>query len=56
MSTLLLSHKACLDHVTPPGQAFQVAPRPDECDPTVPQTPHSSGMLCLFFDGSVRNT
>jgi prepilin-type N-terminal cleavage/methylation domain-containing protein len=37
-----------------PGPAFQVAPRPNECDPTVPQTPHRSGMLCLFFDGSVR--
>jgi hypothetical protein len=37
-----------------PGPAFQVAPHPTECDPTVPQTPHRSGMLCLFFDGSVR--
>lgn len=37
-----------------PGPAFQVAPHPNECDPTVPQTPHKSGMLTLMFDGSVR--
>lgn len=38
-----------------PGPAFQVAPHPTECDPTVPQTPHTSGMLTLMFDGSVRS-
>lgn len=38
------------------GSAFQVAPSPSECDPTVPQTPHKSGMLTLMFDGSVRTT
>lgn len=37
-----------------PGPPFQVAPRPPECDPSRPQTPHRSGMLTLLFDGSVR--
>jgi prepilin-type N-terminal cleavage/methylation domain-containing protein len=37
-----------------PGVTFQAAPKPSECDPTQPQTPHASGMLTLLFDGSVR--
>lgn len=37
-----------------PGLPFQIAPRPPECDPSRPQTPHRSGMLTLLFDGSVR--
>lgn len=37
-----------------PGPAFQVAPHPRLCDPSVPQTPHRSGLLTLLFDGSVR--
>lgn len=37
-----------------PGVTFQAAPKPSECDPTQPQTPHASGMLILLFDGSVR--
>jgi hypothetical protein len=36
------------------GATFQAAPRPDRCDPFVPQTPHASGMPVLRFDGSVR--
>ncbi len=37
-----------------PGQTFQVAPSPKDCDPSIPQTPHQSGMLTAFVDGSVR--
>jgi prepilin-type N-terminal cleavage/methylation domain-containing protein len=53
-----------------PGATFQVRPRVwvpdrvglydlrpphgDECDTTVPQTPHPAGMLIALFDGSVR--
>ena len=37
-----------------PGVTFQAAPKPDESDPSVPQTPHPGGMLTLMFDGSVR--
>lgn len=36
------------------GMTFQVAPRLDECDPGVPQTPHSAGILVGLVDGSVR--
>jgi prepilin-type N-terminal cleavage/methylation domain-containing protein len=36
------------------GATFQSAPRSEECDPLVPQTPHISGMPVLRFDGSVR--
>jgi prepilin-type N-terminal cleavage/methylation domain-containing protein len=34
--------------------AFQVAPRPDECDPHVTQTGHTGGMVVGLGDGSVR--
>lgn len=47
-----------------PGVTFQVAPRPvtdpratprpGDCDPRVPQTPHPGGMLVGMGDGSVR--
>lgn len=50
------------------GVTFQVRPRvgdpnadpyaqrqPDDCDVTVPQTPHTSGMLLALGDGSVRS-
>ncbi|MBX9582959.1 MAG: DUF1559 domain-containing protein [Gemmataceae bacterium] len=51
-----------------PGATFQVRPRvwfvedwdkipapgPDECDPSVPQTPHDGGMLVGMGDASVR--
>jgi hypothetical protein len=33
---------------------FQTAPRASECDPRVPQTPHTGGMLIALCDGSVR--
>ncbi|MFO0796899.1 MAG: DUF1559 domain-containing protein [Gemmataceae bacterium] len=36
------------------GATFQVAPRVEDCDPNLPQTPHPGGMLVLLFDGSVR--
>src|SRR5262245_53658074 len=36
------------------GSTFQIAPRPDQCDPLVPQGAFASGMPALFFDGSVR--
>jgi prepilin-type N-terminal cleavage/methylation domain-containing protein len=35
------------------GATFQVAPTADQCDPTIPQTGFTSGMLSLRFDGSV---
>ena len=47
-----------------PGATFQVRPRvgdpdvprlPEDCDYTLPQTPHLSGMLLGFGDGSVRS-
>jgi prepilin-type N-terminal cleavage/methylation domain-containing protein len=34
---------------------FQVAPAPKDCDPAIPQTPHSSGMLAALGDASVRS-
>lgn len=36
-----------------PGKTFQVRPSVADCDPTIPQTPHSA-LLCGFADGSVR--
>jgi hypothetical protein len=38
------------------GKTFQVAPHPIDCDGTIPQSPHSGGMLTGFVDGSVRTT
>ena len=37
-----------------PGLTFQVRPGLRECDPRIPQTPHSGGMLVGLCDGSVR--
>jgi type II secretory pathway pseudopilin PulG len=37
-----------------PGYTFQVAPRPQDCGPRIPQTPHRSGMVTSMADGSVR--
>ena len=37
-----------------PGVTFQVRPALNECNPRIPQTPHSGGMLIALFDGSVR--
>jgi prepilin-type N-terminal cleavage/methylation domain-containing protein len=37
-----------------PGLTFQVAPRLEECDPGLAQTPHPGGMLVGMADGSVR--
>jgi prepilin-type N-terminal cleavage/methylation domain-containing protein len=47
------------DDVTPnptvsPTVAFQVRPRIEDCDPRLPQTPYSAGMLVGLGDGSVR--
>jgi prepilin-type N-terminal cleavage/methylation domain-containing protein len=33
---------------------FQVAPPVNKCDPAIPQTPHSCGMLTALADGSIR--
>jgi prepilin-type N-terminal cleavage/methylation domain-containing protein len=38
-----------------PGFTFQVAPFRKQCDPTIAQTPQSSGMLVAMADGSVRS-
>jgi len=37
-----------------PGRTFQARPRLEDCDPTVPQTPHAGGMLVALADGSIR--
>jgi prepilin-type N-terminal cleavage/methylation domain-containing protein len=34
---------------------FQAAPKVEHCDGRLPQTPHSSGMICGWGDGSVRS-
>ena len=36
------------------GQTFQTVPTIEQCDYRVPQTPHASGMLTAYLDGSVR--
>lgn len=36
------------------GRTFQVAPRIQDADARVPQTPHPGGLPAAFFDGSVR--
>jgi prepilin-type N-terminal cleavage/methylation domain-containing protein len=38
-----------------PGVTFQTRPRVADCNPRIPQTPHSGGMLAALGDGSVRN-
>ena len=37
-----------------PPLTFQVAPKPQNCNGTIAQTPHQSGMLVALCDGSVR--
>lgn len=37
-----------------PNATFQVRPQQNQCDSRLAQTPHSSGMLAAFVDGSVR--
>jgi prepilin-type N-terminal cleavage/methylation domain-containing protein len=37
-----------------PGKTFQVAPRPEEVDPHILQTPFRGGLTVAMFDGSVR--
>lgn len=37
-----------------PGLTFQVRPTADACNPLIPQTPHTGGMLVALADGSVR--
>lgn len=37
-----------------PGKTFQVRPRPEQVDPSIPQTPHRAGLSVAMFDGSVR--
>ncbi len=37
-----------------PGKTFQVRPRPEDVDPSIPQTPHRAGLTVALFDGSVR--
>jgi prepilin-type N-terminal cleavage/methylation domain-containing protein len=37
-----------------PGLTFQVRPKIEDCNPQLAQTPHASGMLAGFLDGSVR--
>lgn len=34
---------------------FQVRPKPEDCDPRMPNTGDSTGMPCLMGDGSVRH-
>ncbi len=37
-----------------PGLTFQAAPAIKDCNSSIPQTPHRSGMLTAMADGSVR--
>jgi hypothetical protein len=39
-------------YIATPTSGFQA--RPDECDPTLPQTPHRAGIQVGLADGSVR--
>ena len=44
-------------HVTRPsrpGATFQVQPRPEDADLSLPQTPFAAGLPVAMFDGSVR--
>lgn len=36
------------------SKTFQVRPRPEDADPSIPQTPHRAGLTVAMFDGSVR--
>jgi hypothetical protein len=35
-------------------KTFQVRPTPAQCDPTIPNSPYSGGILVSMHDGSVR--
>jgi prepilin-type N-terminal cleavage/methylation domain-containing protein len=37
-----------------PGKTFQVQPRPELLDPSIPSTPFRAGLTVAMFDGSVR--
>lgn len=37
-----------------PGKTFQVQPRPEQLDPSIPSTPYQVGLTVAMFDGSVR--
>jgi hypothetical protein len=37
-----------------PGKTFQVGPRPEDVDPSIPQTRHRAGLTVAMFDGGVR--
>jgi prepilin-type N-terminal cleavage/methylation domain-containing protein len=37
-----------------PGKTFQVQPRPEQLDPSIPSTPFRAGLTVAMFDGSVR--
>lgn len=37
-----------------PQLTFQVRPTIQDCDPRIPQSGHVGGIVCSFFDGSVR--
>lgn len=37
-----------------PGKTFQVQPRPEQLDPSIPSTPYRAGLTVAMFDGSVR--
>lgn len=36
------------------SRTFQVAPKVEDCDPTVPNSPDPNGIHLAFLDGSVR--
>ncbi len=44
----------CPSPTTTPTITFQVRPKITDCDPRVPQTPYSAGLLVGLADGSVR--
>lgn len=37
-----------------PGKTFQVQPRPEQLDPSIPSTPFRAGLTVAMFDGSVQ--
>ena len=43
-----------LDGWHPPSYPFQVLPRADKCDPSVPTATHPAGLSVAMMDGSVR--
>jgi hypothetical protein len=53
--------RSAYDDVIPTGanlanlKILQLAPLPAACDPTVPQAPQQSGIVCVMAYGSARN-